>query len=80
MVFRDAIEKTVILAVGDTFGAAPLTGSKYTNNRAIKQIDIILLIDHLKLSLSRINERNDIEDISLRKNLINLMERKIFAE
>jgi len=40
MAIRDAIERTVILAVGGTFGAAPVTDSRYVNNKAIKQVKV----------------------------------------
>lgn len=39
MEIRDATERTVILAVGGTFGAAPVTGSRYTNNKTIKRVE-----------------------------------------
>lgn len=40
MAVRDATESTVILAVGGTFGAAPFTGSRYTNSNAMRLIEI----------------------------------------
>lgn len=41
MAVRDAIERTVILAVGGTLGAAPVTGSRYVNNKAIKRVKYV---------------------------------------
>lgn len=43
MAVRTAIEKTVILAVGGTFGAAPFTGSRYTiqNNKITRIVNTL---------------------------------------